>query len=65
STPMQGITALDKRTLKIELTRPEPNMLYFLSMIFTTPVPEEVIVKFNNDLSEVLVGTGAFYFARE
>ncbi|MBC75442.1 MAG: hypothetical protein CME64_05440 [Halobacteriovoraceae bacterium] len=61
TTPMEGLKALDDHTLKIELNRAEPNMLYFLSMIFTTPVPEELIKKFNNDLSGVLVGTGAFY----
>lgn len=62
-TPIEGLSAPDDLTLRIELTRPEPNMLYFLCMTFTTPVPEELIYRYNNDLSKVLVGTGAFYLA--
>lgn len=61
STPLEGVTALDDYTLKIELNYPEPNLLYFLSMTFTTPVPEELLVKYKNDLSKVIVGTGAYY----
>lgn len=60
-TPIEGITALDDYTLKIELKNPEPNLLYFLSMTFTTPVPEELIIKYKNDLSKIIVGTGAYY----
>ena len=61
---IDGVTVLDKYTLQIDLLRPEPNLLYFLSMTFTSPVPEELVVKYNNDLSQVLVGTGA-YFLKE
>lgn len=61
STPIAGVKAMDDLTLRIELTRPEPNMLYFLCMTFTTPVPKELLEANNNDLTETLVGTGAFY----
>lgn len=64
NTPISGVTAMDDYTLKIELTHPEPNLLYFLSMTFTTPVPEELVVKYKNDLSKIVVGTGA-YFLKE
>ena len=60
---MSGLSAPDEHTLRIELTRPEPNMLYFLCMSFTAPVPAELIQKTGNDLSRVLVGTGAFFLA--
>lgn len=62
-TPMEGLSALDDYTLRVELEKPEPNLLYFLSMTFTTPVPEELVLKYNNDLSRVIVGTGAYYFS--
>lgn len=65
ATPMEGLKAVDERTLRIELTRPEPNMLYFLCMTFTAPVPEEILRKYENDLSNVLVGTGAYYLEKE
>lgn len=60
---MSGLSAPDEHTLRIKLTRPEPNMLYFLCMSFTAPVPEELIQKTGNDLSKELVGTGAFFLA--
>jgi oligopeptide transport system substrate-binding protein len=59
--PMEGVTALDDLTLEIKLKNPEPNLLYFLSMTFTAPVPEELILKYNNDLGKVMLGTGAYY----
>lgn len=62
-TPIEGLKAPDERTLVIELTRPEPNMLYFLCMPFTSPAPAELLREYDNDLSNVLVGTGAFYLA--
>lgn len=63
-TDMEGLSAPDENTLRIELVRPEPNMLYFLCMAFTTPVPEEILYRYNNDLSKTLVGTGAFYLSK-
>ncbi len=60
-TPIEGIEAIDDYTLKITLINPEPNLLYFLSMTFTTPMPEEIVVKYKNDLSNIIVGTGAYY----
>ncbi|MBD65378.1 MAG: hypothetical protein CME62_09230 [Halobacteriovoraceae bacterium] len=61
---ISGLSAPDEYTLKIELKRPEPNLLYFLSMTFTTPVPLELINNYNNDLSQVLVGTGPYQFRK-
>lgn len=59
--PIEGLTAIDDYTLKIDLENPEPNLLYFLSMTFTTPIPEEIVIKYKNDLSNIIVGTGAYY----
>lgn len=57
---IEGVKAIDSHTLKIELTRPEPNMLFFLSMYFTTPLPEKALIFFNNDLSKDIYGTGPY-----
>jgi ABC-type transport system substrate-binding protein len=61
SKKIEGITVVDDYTLQIDLIRPEPNLIYFLSMNFITPVPRELVAKYNNDLSKVIVGTGAYY----
>jgi oligopeptide transport system substrate-binding protein len=60
STKIEGLSALDDHTIRIELLRPEPNMLYFLSMYFTAPIPEKALKFFNNDLSNDLYGTGPY-----
>ncbi len=61
-TDISGLIKVDDHTFKIILDRPEPNLLYFLSMQFTVPVPLEVIDHTKNDLSKTLVGTGPYEF---
>ncbi len=61
---IEGITVIDDYTLQIDLVKPEPNLLYFLSMNFVTPTPIELVKKYKNDLSKVLVGTGAYYLSK-
>lgn len=61
NTPIEGLTAIDDYTLKIELLRPDPNLLYYLSMYFTSPIPIELIKYTKNDLKKTLVGTGAYF----
>lgn len=61
TTDLAGVKALDKYTLQIDLVRPEPNLVYFLAMTFCAPTPIELIKKLNNNLKNVLVGSGAFY----
>ena len=61
---IEGVKVLDKYTLQIDLVRPEPNLLYFLCMTFTSPTPVELVKKYKNDLSKVLVGTGAYYLKK-
>lgn len=60
-TEISGLKAPDDLTLIIDLTRPEPNMLYFLSMYFTTPIPQKALIYFENDFSKNLYGTGPYY----
>ncbi|MCT4641361.1 MAG: ABC transporter substrate-binding protein [Bacteriovoracaceae bacterium] len=57
---IEGVQAIDELTLRIELNRPEPNLLYFLAMNFVSPVPLELITELKNDLSSILVGTGPY-----
>lgn len=59
---LPGVVAVDNYTLELRLTRPEPNLLFFLSMTFTAPTPIELINAFQNDLSANLVGTGAYEY---
>jgi len=61
NTSIEGLKALDDETLLIELNKPFPQLLYILSMTFTSPIPEEIIRKTNNDLSENFAGTGAYF----
>lgn len=61
-TDLPGARAIDDHTLELKLLSSEPNLLYFLSMTFTTPTPLELIAYYKNDLSKVLVGTGAYQY---
>lgn len=58
---LEGAIAIDDYTLKITLNQPDPNLIYFLAMTFTTPVPKEIILYHENDLHDVLIGTGPYY----
>ncbi|MAX66689.1 MAG: ABC transporter substrate-binding protein [Bacteriovoracaceae bacterium] len=59
---IEGLKKIDDYTFEIHLNRPDPNIIYFLSMHFTTPVPLELIRFYKNDLSEVLIGTGPYIY---
>lgn len=61
SESISGVSTPDDQTLVIELIRPYPQILYAFSMSFTSPVPEEVVKKMNNNLSLEAFGTGAYY----
>lgn len=57
-----GIKALDKHTLKIELNFPYPQFIYALALPFSSPIPQEIITYYENDLSQFAIGTGPFIF---
>jgi ABC-type transport system substrate-binding protein len=59
-TPLSGVQANGKYSLVLRLTRPEPNLIYYLALNFTTPVPYELLEHFHNDLGKTLIGTGPF-----
>ena len=60
STPISGIKTPDEHTIVFDLTRPYPQMVYALAMSFTAPMPKELIEKYQNDMSQIMVGTGPF-----
>jgi ABC-type transport system substrate-binding protein len=60
STPISGLTAPDDHTLVIDLVEPYPQMLYALSMSFTSPMPMEAIKHYKNNLNFNTIGTGPF-----
>ena len=59
---ISGVHKINEHTFEIELIEPDPNLLYFLSMQFTSPVPIELIKQENNRLDKVLIGTGPYQF---
>lgn len=61
---IEGVEVIDNYTLRIELIRPEPNLLFFLSMSFLSPTPKALVEHYKNDLSKVLVGTGPYYLKK-
>lgn len=61
SLAVEGLIPYDDHTLVIKLKNPYPQFLNVLAMNFTAPVPIEAVEKFSNNLSNIEVGTGAFY----
>jgi ABC-type transport system substrate-binding protein len=62
SEDLTGLEKIDDLTMKVHLKKPDPNLLYFLSMHFTAPVPLEIIKSFNNDLKNIMIGTGPYEY---
>ena len=62
TTPLEGVVAMDDQTLVIKMSRPEPNMIYYLALNFAVPVPWELLVAEENKLDKVLVGTGPYEY---
>ncbi|MCO4793601.1 MAG: hypothetical protein KC493_07810 [Bacteriovoracaceae bacterium] len=60
SMDIPGLSAPDDHTLVIELSEPYPQMLYTLAMSFTSPMPLEVVDKYENLLNDKIIGTGPF-----
>ncbi len=57
---VEGLTAKDDHTLVIDLTESYPQMLFALAMSFTTPMPIEAILKYENNMNNKIIGTGPF-----
>ena len=57
---VSGLKTRGDHTLIIDLLEPYPQMIYALSMSFTSPLPIESITYYKNNLSKNIVGTGPF-----
>lgn len=57
---ISGLSAPDDHTLVINLTESYPQMMFTLAMSFTSPMPMEVVLKYENVLTDKMIGTGPF-----
>jgi ABC-type transport system substrate-binding protein len=64
NTPVEGLSAPDDYTLQIKLTKPWPQLSFFLAMIPTAPVPKEAVSYYGLDIINNPVGTGPFRLKR-
>ena len=58
--PIEGLRALDDRTLQIQLTGPYPQLLWILAMHYSFAVPREAVEFYGDDFVNHPVGTGPF-----
>ncbi|MEN9868362.1 MAG: hypothetical protein RL748_3952 [Pseudomonadota bacterium] len=59
-TPLPGLQAIDRYTLRIRLQAPEPNLLYYLATGATAAVAREVVQAYGAEIGNHPVGTGPF-----
>ncbi|WP_038498172.1 ABC transporter substrate-binding protein [Janthinobacterium agaricidamnosum] len=59
-TPIDGLQALDKYTLRIRLNAPDPNFLFYLAMPATGVVAREVAQAYAKQIGNHPVGSGPF-----
>lgn len=64
SREVPGLAAPDPLTFRVHLTRPYPQFLYMMTMVFAAPVPREAVERYGDGLLEHDVGTGPFRLAR-
>jgi ABC-type transport system substrate-binding protein len=60
ATAIPGLQALDKYTLRIRLSAPDPNFLYYLAMPATGVVAREVAEAYGSQMGNHPVGSGPF-----
>ena len=60
---LSGVTVVDPRTVKIELSRPDATFLHVMALNFSHVVPKEAVEEHGADFGKHPVGTGAFKMA--
>ncbi len=60
SRPVEGLTAVDRHTLRIELTEPSPQFRYILAHLPTAPIPREAVEHYGEEFINHPVGTGPY-----
>ncbi len=58
--PVEGLKALDRSTLRIELKEPYPQLLWILTMHYAFAVPREAVEFYGSEFVNHPVGTGAY-----
>src|SRR5262245_14054865 len=62
-TPIEGLTVVDRYTLRITLTEPDLNFLHILAQQNLAAVAREVVALHGDDVGQHPVGTGPFMLA--
>ncbi|MCB9060361.1 MAG: hypothetical protein H6622_02430 [Halobacteriovoraceae bacterium] len=57
---IEGLKALSKTQFQIKLKRYDPQFLFAFTMPFTSPIPLESVIYYNNMFEQIEVGTGPF-----
>ena len=57
---IEGLRALDRYTLRIQLTRPYPQLLWILTMHYSFAVPREAVEYYGKEFVNHPVGTGPY-----
>jgi ABC-type transport system substrate-binding protein len=57
---VEGLRALDEKTLRVELTEPYPQFMWTTAMSFTVAYPHEAVEHYGIDFMNHPVGTGAY-----
>ncbi|MEW6040968.1 MAG: ABC transporter substrate-binding protein [Elusimicrobiota bacterium] len=60
SMKVKGLTAPDRYTLRIKLTKPYPQLLYILAMSYTSAVAKEAVEHYDSEFINHPVGTGPY-----
>ncbi|HYD78754.1 MAG TPA: ABC transporter substrate-binding protein [Paucimonas sp.] len=62
--PIAGLEVVDRYTLRIRLTAPDPNFNYLLADVNTGAVAREVVEHYTSNLSHHPVGTGPYMLTK-
>ncbi|MBN1422149.1 MAG: hypothetical protein JXP34_25470 [Planctomycetes bacterium] len=57
---VEGLRAIDARTLRVELVRPDPQFLWLLTMPYTAAIPREAVERYGEAFARHPVGAGPF-----
>lgn len=64
SMDVAGLQALDSRRIRIELTQPRQQFIWYFAMTYTSVVPREGVAYYGADFGNHAVGTGAYKLER-
>ena len=62
-TDLEGVIAVDPKTVRIELSNPDATFLHLMALNFSFVVPKEAVEEYGADFGKHPVGTGAYKLA--